>query len=301
MKTNNNLFESGLMDLVELKHAQLKTDFERFRVVDPRSEARMRQSIREHGQLSPVLAGWFEQDQTWVLVDGFKRFRATQAHKVERLKVCRVQRSMQALKAMILTVDREESPCKELEESLVIQSLHRQDGLRQQEIALLCNRHKSWVCRRIAMIERLSDEVVEQVRLGLLGPSVARELVRLPRGNQNEVLRIIHDHRLTYQQSHRLVDVFLARPAWGRRALLENPEPLIDEARCPRLDCGVFTPAALRLRQESASLGTQMGQRGVGSLTHEQSVSLRNTLDQVGTQCASCLRQLAHHTAAQTQ
>ena len=289
------------MELVELTHAQLKTDFERFRVIDPRSEVRMSQSIKEHGQLSPLLAGRFEQDQTWVLVDGFKRFRATQAQNVKHLKVWSVQRSMQALKAMILTVNHEESPCKELEESLVIQSLHRQDGLQQQEIALLCNRHKSWVCRRIAMIERLSEEVVEQVRLGLLPMSNAWELVRLRRRNQNDVLEVIRDHRLSCQQSRRFVDAFLARPEWGREELLEDPGPVLDELLSPRIDCGVFTSTAVRLRRESESLGTQMGERGVGSLTHEQRVSLGNTLDQVEKKCASCRQQLTHHTAAATQ
>lgn len=289
------------MELVELTHTQLKTDFERFRVIDPRSEVRMSQSIRTYGQLSPLLAGRFEQDQTWVLVDGFKRFRATQAENVRQLKVWSVQRPMQALKAMILTVNHEESPCKELEESLVIQSLHRQDGLQQQEIALLCNRHKSWVCRRIALIERLSVEVVEQVRLGLVPTSTAWELLRLQRCNQSEVLKIIYDHRLSWRQSHRFVDAFLDRPEWGRRALLEDPDSVIDDLLSPRIDCGVFTSTAVRLRRESESLGTQMGERGVGSLSHEQRVSLRNTLDQVEKKCASCRQQLINHTVAATQ
>ena len=284
------------MEQIELTHAQLKTDFERFRVIDPHSEARMNQSIKAHGQLSPLLAGRFEQDQTWVLVDGFKRFRATQALKVPRLSVGCVQRSMSALKAMMLTVSREESPCKEFEESLVIQSLHRHDGLQQQEIAMLCNRHKSWVCRRIALMERLSEEVVEQVRLGLLGLSVARELVRLPRGNQDEVFEVIRDHRLTYQQSRRLIDAFVDKPQWQREALLQDPGPVIDDPPRPRIDCGVFTATAVRLRQESEHLRAQMGERGIGSLTHEQRISLSNTLDRVTTQCDACRKQLADQT-----
>ena len=284
------------MELMELTHTQLRMDFERFRVIDPRSEARMLQSVKAHGQLSPLLTGRFGHDQTWVIVDGFKRFRATQALKVERLQVWCVERSMQALKAMVLTVNHEESPCKELEESLVIQSLHRDDGLQQQEIALLCNRHKSWVCRRIALIEQLSQEVVEQIRLGLLGVSVARELLRLPRGNQNEVFEVIRDHRFSYRQSRLLVDAFIDKPAWQRRGLLEHPDRTIEELSTPRLDCGVFTSTVLGLRRESEKLGAQMGELGVGSLSYEQGVSLRNALGRVVTRCETFQRQLANHT-----
>ena len=284
------LIVSCRMELVELTHTQLNTDFERFRVIDPCSEARMIQSIDTYGQLSPLLAGRF--DRAWVLVDGFKRFRATQALKKERLQVWCVERSLSALKAMVLTANQESSPCKELEESLVIQSLHREDGMEQQEIALLCNRHKSWVCRRIGLIERLSEEVVEQVRLGLLPMSTAWELLRLQRCNQREVLKVIGERKLSSRQSRRLIDAFIDKPAWQRTALLENHESMIEELFGCRIDCGVFTSALMGLRRESEKLSSLMKELGVGSLTHEQRRSLHNALQRVAGQCESGQRQL---------
>jgi ParB-like chromosome segregation protein Spo0J len=283
------------MELVELTHTQLRMDFERFRVINPSSEGRMIQSIKTHGQISPLLAGRFENERSWVLVDGFKRFRATQALKIERLRVWSVGQSMQALKAMVLTINREESPSRELEESLVLQSLHRDDGLQQQEIALLCNRHKSWVCRRIALIERLSEEVVEQLRLGLLDLSTARELLRLPRGNQNDIFEVIRKHRFSYRQSRLLIDAFIHKPVWQQKTLLENPASMIEELSDPRIDCGVFTIAALGLRRESNNLLMQMRECGIGPMTYEQRVSLGNTLDGVINKCESCRKQLSDH------
>lgn len=284
------------MELVELTHAQLKMDFERFRVIDPCSETRMLQSIEIYGQLSPLLAGRF--DRGWVLVDGFKRFRATQALKKERLQVWCVECTMPALKAMVLAVNHDESPCKELEESLVIQSLHREDGMEQQEIARLCNRHKSWVCRRIALIERLSEEVVERLRLGLFSMSTAWELMRLRRCNQSEVLKVISERKLSYRQTRCLVDAVIDKPAWQCKALLEHPDRMFEELCDPRIDCGVFTPALLGLKRESRKLSMQIKERGVGSLTHEQCVSLRNALDHVAGQCKSCQNQLTYNTEA---
>jgi len=284
------------MELVELTHTQLSTEFERFRLIDPCSEARMLQSIETYGQLTPLLAGRF--DRAWVLVDGFKRFRATQALNKLRVLVGCVESSMQALKAMVLAANQEKSPCKELEEALVIQSLHREDGLQQQEIARLCNRHKSWVCRRIALLERLSEDVVALLRLGLLSMSSAGELGRLRRRNQNDVLRVIGEHNLSYRQTRLLVDAFIGSPPWQHQALLEDPSSMIEELCVPRIDCGEFTSTLLGLSRYSEKLSTQIKERGVGSLTCEQRVSVRNALDRVVGQCDSCRRQLTNHTEA---
>ena len=43
----------------------------------------------------------------------------------------------------------------ELEEAWIVQALVREDGLSQAEVAELLGRHKSWVCRRLALLEKL--------------------------------------------------------------------------------------------------------------------------------------------------
>jgi ParB/RepB/Spo0J family partition protein len=262
-------------------------DFERFRFINPKNEARMIESIKMHGQLSPVLAGRFEHGQTWVLVDGFKRLRATQTLKIQSLQVWCVECSMQVLKAMVLTVNQDDSTCRELEEALVIQSLHRDEGLQQQEIALLCNRDKSWVCRRIGLIERLSDEVLEQMRLGLVSLCIARELLRLPRGNQNRLLSAIRQHRLNIRQSRRLVDKYLSMPAAKQEALLEKPYEMVDALVVPGIDAGRFSVSVQGLMEHCKTLGEQMAQQGIGSLNHAQRAAMHTVLNHVAKQCTS--------------
>ena len=65
-----------------------------------------------------------------------------------------------------------------------MRSLYRDDGLRQPEIARRLGRHKSWVCRRLMLVEALDPAVQADVRLGLLAPRAAAPDARLPRGNQ---------------------------------------------------------------------------------------------------------------------
>jgi predicted transcriptional regulator len=62
----------------------------------------------------------------------------------------------------------------ELEEAWLVQALVRKDGLTQTEVAELLTRHKSWVCRRLALLEKLGDEAREDLRVGLMSASLAR-------------------------------------------------------------------------------------------------------------------------------
>lgn len=267
---------------VELE--QIRMDFERFGVIDPVAEDRMCESIKIYGQLSPLLAGQIENKL--VLVDGFKRLRSMRTLKKERVRVCCVEeQSFFTLKAMVLVVNHEESAYRELEEALVLQSLYRDDGLEQKEIAQLCNRHKSWVCRRIALIERLSDEVLEQLRLGLLPISIARELAQLPRGNQNPVLNTVQKHRLNCQRSRRFIARFLSSQAHTRQLLLDNPMTEDDVLYRRRIDCGIFTACAMALERQIATLDTLIVHHGLGVLRSEQCTELHNAIERVGTRC----------------
>src|SRR5216110_2888495 len=47
----------------------------------------------------------------------------------------------------------------ELEEAWIVQALVREDGLSQSEVAELLGRHQSWVCRRLALLEKLCADV----------------------------------------------------------------------------------------------------------------------------------------------
>jgi hypothetical protein len=61
----------------------------------------------------------------------------------------------------------------ELEEAWLVRSLYRDDGLGQPEIARRMSRHKSWVWRRLMLVESLEPAVQAHVRLGLLAPRAA--------------------------------------------------------------------------------------------------------------------------------
>jgi hypothetical protein len=102
----------------------------------------------------------------------------------------------------------------------------------QVEVAELLGRHKSWVCRRLALVEKLADEVRDDLRLGLLSATAARALVRLPAGNQAEVVATVHRDKLTAAELEGVVGLLSAAPARTQQEyILAQPRQALAQAR----------------------------------------------------------------------
>jgi hypothetical protein len=124
----------------------------------------------------------------------------------------------------------------ELEEAWIVHALVREDGLSQVEVAELLGHHKSWVSRRLALLERLCTEAKEELRLGLLSPTAARPFTRLPAGNQAEVLDVFRRESLSAAELRGVVDLFLASPArTQQRFVLDHPRQALSQANAERL------------------------------------------------------------------
>jgi hypothetical protein len=134
-------------------------------------------------------------------------------------------------KAAILGLNRGQRAARELEEAWIVQALVRDDGLTQVEAARLLGQHKSWVCRRLALLERLSGAVVEDLRLGLLGPALARQLVRLPAGNQETVLAMTRREALTAQEVSGVIDLLQGASAEQSAFVLTKPREALRQAQ----------------------------------------------------------------------
>ena len=141
--------------------------FQGLRIVDPSAERTILNSMRQYGQLTPVVVCRLEPGSD-ELLDGFKRLRAARNLSMRELAVNRLEMGPRGCKAAILQLNRVGRNISSMEEALVVHSLCHDDGLSQVEIAGLLGRHKSWVSRRVALIARLSEEVQERIRLGTL-------------------------------------------------------------------------------------------------------------------------------------
>jgi ParB/RepB/Spo0J family partition protein len=216
-------------DIEEISVTEMGEKYAVLRIVNPLADAAMMKSLQRYGQISPVVCVKVPgKDRGYELIDGFKRLRASRRLNKPALKSRTVEFSKRASKAAIIQLNRSGRSITEMEEALVLQSLHREDGLTQMEIGVLVGRHKSWVSRRLSLIERLSEEIRDDIRLGLLSVSAGRELAKLPRGNQRSAAEAILKHRFSMREVEQLITHLLSRPRWEHQTLLASPWEIIE-------------------------------------------------------------------------
>jgi ParB-like chromosome segregation protein Spo0J len=198
--------------------------------------------MERYGQIMPVVVSEVAQDD-YQLLDGFKRLRGAGTLGMKSLKARIMRLTIRAGKAALVQLNWMGKSINSMEEALVVHSLFHEDALSQVEIASLLGRHKSWVCRRIALIDRLCDEGRMQIQLGLLPISMSRELIKLPRGNQEALLESIGRHHLSCRDTGKLVEELQSRPEREHRDILRKPwEVLQDQDHLDTTASSRFSP-----------------------------------------------------------
>jgi ParB-like chromosome segregation protein Spo0J len=220
--------QEGVVQPVAL--VALGQSYRRYRLADPPAEEAMAGSLRRWGQLAPVVA--CRRGPQLELLDGFKRWTAAaQVAGWTTLSVRVLEVDERTAKAAILGLNRNYGGVRELEEAWIVQTLVRDDGLSQVEAAHLLGQHKSWVCRRLALLERLSADVKEDLRLGLVGPALARQLTRLPAGNQQAVLVLTRQQTLTAQEVSGVIDLLQGASEEQAAFVLAQPRQALAQMR----------------------------------------------------------------------
>lgn len=251
------------MQMVEL--AVLGERLSALRLCESAALEMVRRSLDQHGQLSALTV--FAPGGAFEIIDGFKRVRAARALGWSTLLAHIDEVSLVDAKLRLRELH---GQCKltELEEAWLVRSLYREDRLSQPEIARRMSRHKSWVCRRLMLVEALDAVVQADVRLGWLAPRAAVAVSRLPRGNQPAASAVVMRRGLTVRQTELLVDEALAQSDTHQRAmLLVRRLDDCSAAKMPgrrathavRSDADWMSQDILRLHQVAARLQARLG------------------------------------------
>ena len=230
--------------------------------------------MKVHGQLQPVIARIHEGGIQ--LIDGFKRLYAANTLLMDTLECRLFEVDESQAKIMLLSYNRSNQSMEVWEEAMVLKALLEGDDLEQRQLAKLTGHSPSWVSRRLGLISKLDEEVACEIRMGSLTSSHARALMRLPRGNQIDVGRVITTWHLSSRLSDRLVDAFLeAEDEDQQRAILTHPEHIIwDQADLPeqpydgRLSCygNDLMHSIMNLFVALNNLHSLLSDRGMGEL-----------------------------------
>lgn len=224
-------------EICSFRLEQFDERFGGYRLAAPEAEPAMVASLRNFGQLSPVVCCL--RDEFPCLLDGYRRLQAARRMREFRTLQARlVELDDREAKAAVYRLNQAGRRIHVLEEAWIISALVRQDGLSQLEVAELLGRHKSWVCRRLALLEKLAPQARQDLQLGLLSPSTARQLLRLPRGNQLELLECVRRESLSVSESRQVADLLLASSTREQKEfVLEKPRQAISQARGGPIRC----------------------------------------------------------------
>lgn len=213
----------------QLKLEDLDISLSRLRITRPAELERMQASLDRIGQLSPVIVR--KEEDNYQLLDGFKRYFSAERLDWKFIQARVLEISLPHGKAMILNYNRTNRSLLDYDEALVIYSLKKDHLMDQEAISKLTGYSRSWVCRRLALIERLSESVQQELRMGMISNSQARAIVKLPRGNQEVIMRAIITHNITSRDSLLLVDKYLQSSSNGdQEYLIKHPLEVIEQS-----------------------------------------------------------------------
>lgn len=165
---------------MELELHQLELRYERIRKRAPVAERQLVGSMAEIGQQLPVIV--VDETDRFILIDGYKRVRALKRLARDTVRACGWQ--MPEVEALLLERRMRCASEDAFDQAWLLAELRHRFGVSLEELARRFERDKSWVSRRLALIQVLPSTIQDSVRAGTLAAHAAMKyLVPLARAN----------------------------------------------------------------------------------------------------------------------
>ncbi len=193
--------------------------------------AKMQNSITRYGQIVPALA--VPENNNFILIDGYLRLKALKACGHDCIKLQVIEES-EADSLFVMLAKNNDRQWEVIEQAGLIQELHSRFTCSFGEIARRLGRDKSWVKRRLDLIDSLPEEIKQAVMTGKLSTwSASHVLVPLSRVNEKDACQLtekllrdplstrelarLYEH---YKKSNRVVrDRIIADPSLFARTI----------------------------------------------------------------------------------
>ncbi len=207
---------------IDLHQIQLK--YAHTRILDQKSIYKMMRSLESFGQKAPVTL--VSGSGKYILIDGYTRIRALKKLGIDT--VWSDILDMEEKAALLLFLNRQEhKKCIPLEQACIIQELKTGFGLSLTQIAAGLCKDKSFVKRRLDMLEALPDDILSMVRDGhILSWSASRVLAPLARANKEHALKLsrycVH-HPCSSRELKEFFEAYKTSTKVVRENMIDNP------------------------------------------------------------------------------
>ena len=210
---------------MELEFHQLDLRYQSLRRRSPEREKRLLASLAQHGQQMPIVVVAAEGGARAV-VDGYKRVRALKTLKADTVEAT-VWELPEAEALLLERLMRSAEGDGPFEQAWLLHELVARFELAQAELARRFDKSVSWVCRRLALVEELPEEIQRQVREGtIVAHAAMKYLVPLARANRGDALKLVAGlggRRPSSRQMGALYGAWLHGGAKSRELLLADP------------------------------------------------------------------------------
>lgn len=180
------------------------------------------ESITENGLMEPLIV--VEKGPRYMIVAGERRWRACHIAGLQEVPVRIIEADEQKVAELALLENLQREDLNVVEEALAYHDLINR-GLSQEEIAQKMGMKQSWRIQERLNLLKLSPVFQDYVVKGILSPSQAQEMSRLPRDKQGIVFDKIRDGKLdTYNKLRSMVNSII-QVEEQVSFLMEEPSP----------------------------------------------------------------------------
>lgn len=200
---------------LELRHRDL-------RIHDAEQRRRLVGSVAELGQQVPVIV--VGEADRFVLIDGYLRVEALRRLGRDRARA--TVWPLTEVEALLQHRHLSVAGRAAIEDAWLLGRL-REHGLTLDDLAQRLCRSKSWVSRRLALLEALSASVQERVRKGTVPPHAAMKylvpLARANRGHLDKLVLGLADTRVSDRELGALYDAWRCADRAGKERIVTEP------------------------------------------------------------------------------
>lgn len=165
---------------MELELHQLELRYSGLRKHHPARERELLASLAETGQHLPIVV--VEEASRFVLIDGYKRVRALRRLAHDTVRGTRWE--MAEVEALLLERQLRCASEDAFDQAWLLAELQGRFGWSLEALARVFAHSKSWVSRRLSLLQTLPEAIQDQVRAGALSAHAAMKyLVPLARAN----------------------------------------------------------------------------------------------------------------------
>ncbi len=196
--------------------------------MNERQLAELAQSIREHGVVQPLIVTRGQQPDTYTLIAGERRWRASQRAGLEQVPVVVKDAAPQEMLELALVENLVRADLSPLEEALAYRQLIDEFGLTQALVAERIGRSRVSVTNTLRLLGA-PQQIQEALSEGTITEGHARALLGLTTAlDQVAALGLVVDREMTVRQTEALVRRWLAE---GAQAETEPAERDSEEMR----------------------------------------------------------------------